>query len=168
MDFNVLFAYGHIYLAKEYGGQQEKEISEFARLLKEKNPLLFESGVLTASMIRKMISSGEITQVETAFRAFDIYFIVWAGLDEKEVVQKMLVLNAGQKAVSNTHQFELLFLHFFDEIRKSNKDVQLYREKYHEAGDIKNGRRKTGQFMFSSFIVGLQSFVEQTPLRIVN
>lgn len=153
-------------LAEKYAGEKDKEIVTFARQLKDMNPLLFESGVINTSLIRKMVADNEILNIANAFNSFDIYFIVWAGLTEKEVVQKMLVLNAGQKAVSTTHQFELLFLHFFDQIRKTNTDISLFREKDQLAGEIKNGRRKPGDFMFSSFIVGLQSFVEQKPLRV--
>ena len=156
------------FLSDKYSGEKEKEIITFAKQLKEINPLLFESGVINTSLIKKMVASGEILNIEKAFNTFDIYFIVWAGLSERQVVQKMLVLNAGQKAVSTTHQFELLFLHFFDEIRNNNKEIKLYREKDELAGEIKNGRREVGQFMFSSFIVGLQSFVEQKPLRVTT
>jgi hypothetical protein len=153
-------------LSEKYSGEKDKEIVSFARKLKDMNPLLFESGVINTSLIRKMVADNEILNIANAFESFDIYFIVWAGLTEKEVVQKMLVLNAGQKAVSTTHQFELLFLHFFDQIKKSNIEIKLFREKDNLASEIKNGRRKPGYFMFSSFIVGLQSFVEQKPLRV--
>ncbi len=153
-------------LAEEYSGEKDKEVITFAKKLKEMNSLLFESGVINTSLIKKMISDDEITRIKQAFISFDIYFIVWAGLTEKELVRKMLVLNAGQKAVSTTHQFELLFLHFFNDIKKHNREIELFREKDDKAVDIKNGRRATGQFMFSPFIVGLQSFVEQRPLRV--
>lgn len=153
-------------LAEKYSGEKDKDIVGFAKKLKEINPLLFDSGVINTSLIKKMVADNEILNISTAFNSFDIYFIIWAGMTEKEVVQKMLVLNAGQKAVSTTHQFELLFLHFFDQIRKNNKEIKLFREKDQLAGDIKTGRRQPGDFMFSSFIVGLQSFVEQKPLRV--
>nr|WP_068893113.1 hypothetical protein [Pedobacter panaciterrae] len=155
-------------LADNYKGQVDKEVIDFAKDLKKLNPLLFESGVITTSLIKDMINKGEILHVYNIFRSFDIYFIVWAGLTDKEVVRKMLVLNAGQKAVSPTHQFELLFLHFFDSIRSSGNEIELFREKDQEAPEIKNGRRQPGQFMFSSFIVGLQSFVEQKPLKVIT
>lgn len=153
-------------LADNYIGERDKEIGSFARRLKEINPLLFESGVITTSFIKKIIENNEITTIIETFKSFEIFFIVWAGLSEIEIVQKMLVLNAGQKAVSKTHQFELLFLHFFEKIKNRKTQVQLFREKDKNAGDIKNGRREIGQFMFSSFIVGLQSFIEQKPLKI--
>lgn len=153
-------------LSDKYSGQKDKDIIPFVRQLKEEKPVLFESGVITTSLIKKMIASGEILNVRQAFKSFGIYFIVWAGLDEKEVVQKMLVLNAGQKAVSKTHQFELLFLHFFNDIRTKHNKIELFREKDESAANIKNGKRHAGQFMFSSFIVGLQSFAEQKPLRV--
>lgn len=91
---------------------------------------------------------------------------MWAGLEEKEVIEKMLVLNAGQKAVSKTHQFELLFLHFYDELIGKQNQLKLHREKEEKASDVKKGIREIGEFMFSSVIVGLQSFVEMKPLRV--
>jgi hypothetical protein len=155
-------------LAESYNGEEDKQIISFAKELKTINPLLFESGVINTSLIKKMVSTGEINQIKESFSIFDIYFIIWAGLDEKEVVKKMLVLNAGQKAVSTTHQFELLFLHFFESIKASQNSIELFREKEPMSAEIRMGKRKTGQFMFSSFIVGLQSFVEQKPLRVTT
>lgn len=49
-----------------------------------------------------------------SYSEYDLIFVVWTGLTDKEVVEKMLVLNAGQRPVSSTHQFEILFLHYFD------------------------------------------------------
>jgi hypothetical protein len=153
-------------LSDRYNDEQDKAIIDFARKLKEENDLFFQSGVLSTTLIRTLIEKGEIKNIKNVFSQFDVFFIVWAGLEEKEVIEKMLVLNAGQKAVSKTHQFELLFLHFYDELIGKQNQLKLHREKEEKASDVKKGIREIGEFMFSSVIVGLQSFVEMKPLRV--
>lgn len=153
-------------LAERYNGEEDREIIEFAKKLKQENDLFFESGVLSTTLIRSLISKGEIKSIKNVFSDFDVFFIVWSGLEEKEVIEKMLVLNAGQKAVSKTHQFELLFLHFYDELIRKQHLVKLHREKEKSTSDVKKGIREVGEFMFSSVIVALQSFVEMKPLRV--
>ncbi len=168
-----LWAYNQI--AKEYKSKQVINYRDFAKQIKSDNPLFFDSGVISTRMLKAMIDSQEIENIQSVFSKFDIYFTIWTGLSEKEVIKKMLVLNAGQKSVSKTHQFELLFLHFYDDETKSVKrpnglpittPVQLFREKDPEANNIKKGARNIGDFMFSTIIVTLQSFVEEKPLRV--
>jgi len=136
----------------------------FARNLKDENQLFFDSGVLSTKLIKSLIETSEINEIQQVLSNFEINLTIWTGLTEKEIIHKMLVLNAGQKSVSKTHQFELLFLHFFDALQESG--IKLYREKDIEANDIKRGKREIGQFMFSSTIVALQSFVDGKPLRV--
>jgi hypothetical protein len=50
-------------------------------------------------------------------------------------------------------------------IGKQHK-IKLHREKEKVASEIKKGVREIGEFMFSSVIVALQSFVEMKPLRV--
>lgn len=153
-------------LAERYKGETDKEIIDFARKIKDENDLFFETGVVSTTLIRSLISKGEINEIRNVFEKYDVFFIVWSGLEEKEVIEKMLVLNAGQKAVSKTHQFELLFLHFYDDLIGKQHKIKLHREKEKVASDVKKGIREVGEFMFSSVIVALQSFVEMKPLRV--
>lgn len=138
----------------------------FAKELKESNPLFFDSGVMSTRLTKELIETNEIVNIPSLYESYDIYFTIWTGLTEKEVIQKMLLLNAGQKSVSKTHQFELLFLHFYETTKSLNENVILYREKDAKANDIKRGNRNAGEFMFSSIIVALQSLVEGKPLRV--
>jgi hypothetical protein len=138
----------------------------FARELKLSNPLFFDSGVISTTLLRELIESQDILNIPRLFNSYEIYFIIWSGLNEKETIQKMLLLNAGQKSVSKTHQFELLFLHFFEMINNKQSLIKLYREKDVHATDIKKGNREIGHFMFSSVIIALQSMVEKKPIRI--
>lgn len=140
--------------------------SDLAKKIKSENPLFFETGVISTTLIKELIGTGEINKISTVYSTFDVYFVIWQGLKEYEIIQKMLVLNAGQKAVSKTHQFELLFLHFYEDIIKTQSKIKLIKEREENSNNIKKGNRDVGQFMFSSIIVALQSFVEQKPLRI--
>lgn len=158
--------WSYLIVSKKYKSTKSRNYREFAIELKSENPLFFDSGVMSTRLIKMLIDSGEIHKIESVLSDYDVYFTIWTGLSEKEIIQKMLVLNAGQKSVSKTHQFELLFLHFFESISKSDIGIKLYREKDNIANDIKRGNRSNGEFMFSSTIVSLQSFVEGKPLRV--
>jgi hypothetical protein len=159
-----LWAYYRI--ASIYEKDTSLDFRNFAQKVKLDNPLFFETGVISTRLLKSMIEENEIENIKKVFLDFDIYFTIWTGLNEKEIIQKMLVLNAGQKSVSKTHQFELLFLHFFEYIQDSGVEIKLYREKDPKASNIKRGKREIGDFMFSSVIVSLQSFVEERPLRV--
>lgn len=158
--------WAHLIISKAYLITKNKNYRDFAKEIKQSNQLFFDSGVISTRLIKTLIESNEISEISNVLSNYDIYFTIWTGLTEKEIIQKMLVLNAGQKSVSKTHQFELLFLHFFDSINKSDINIKLSREKDTNANDIKRGKRNTGEFMFSSAIVALQSFVEGKPLRV--
>ena len=81
----------------------------------------------------------------------------------------MLVLNAGQKSVSSTHQFELLFLHFFEDNKLDyNNAVTLIREKDKRYRDVLQGKRDLGEYLMSSVVIALQSFINGKQLRIQN
>lgn len=146
--------------------ESKEDYRTFAKKLKESNPLFFDSGVMSTRLIKELIETKEIDKIPSIFESYDIYFTIWTGLTEKEIIQKMLLLNAGQKSVSKTHQFELLFLHFYETTKSLGEKVTLYREKDSKANDIKRGKRNVGEFMFSSIIVALQSLVEGKPLRV--
>ena len=146
--------------------ESKEDYRTFAKKLKESNPLFFDSGVMSTRLIKELIETKEIDKIPSIFESYDIYFTIWTGLTEKEIIQKMLLLNAGQKSVSKTHQFELLFLHFYETTKSLGEKVTLYREKDSKANDIKRGKRNVGEFMFTSIIVALQSLVEGKPLRV--
>ena len=97
---------------------------------------------------------------------FDVYqwFEIWTGLTAEQEVNKMLVLNAGHKAVKTKHQLELLFrslipivqsvdLESFDLVREKNMPSISYSK-----------NRVVGQFHFSHIITSLLSFSEGKPL----
>lgn len=140
--------------------------AEYSRHLKSRHPMFFESGVISTSKIRKLFANNDIGHIIEKYKKYDVYFIIWAGLSSDEIVNKMLFLNAGQKSVTKTHQYELLFLHYFNLLAKKGTKITLKREKDSDANKIKKGEREYGEFMFSSIIVALQSFLEKKPLRV--
>ena len=80
----------------------------------------------------------------------------------------MLILNAGQKQVSSTHQFELLFLHFFEDqkLHYDQQKIMLVREKDLRFRSVQRGERDKGEFLMSSVVIALQSFINGRQLRI--
>ena len=66
------------------------------------------------------ICAANIQSFIDGWENYNLIFYIWYGLDDKQVVRKMLELNAGQKPVTSTHQYELLYLHFFN-----NEKIQI-------------------------------------------
>lgn len=101
------------------------------------------------------------------YARYDMVFAIWEGLSDNEIVKKMLILNAGQRSVSSVHQYELLFLHFFDAKKLNlNDNIRLYREKDKAYFRIRRGIRNTGEYALASVIIALQSYIEGRPLRV--
>lgn len=126
------------------------------------------SGVISVSQIKALLNIDapiNVTTIQAIYKKFYIYLYVWSGLDDKEIIQKMLILNAGQRKVSIGHQYELMFL----QIIKDNtlpENVKLIREKEDKYSMVKMGRRNVGEFIFSSTIIGIQSLIAGKPVRL--
>jgi len=92
------------------------------------------------------------------------WFEIWLNLTPEDEVNKMLILNAGHKAVKTKHQLELLFRNILPLLEKVNlPKFKIIREK--EASSFKLIKdRKPGQFLFSNLITSLLSFSEAKPL----
>lgn len=158
--------WAHNILVKEYENKNITDPIIFAKEIKKQYPIFFDTGILTLTKVKKFYAEDEFKQIKTAFKDFDIYFVVWVNLSPKKVIHKMLVLNAGQRSVSKTHQYELLFLYLWEDLQKEQLGISLYREKDELANKIKTGDRGIGDYMFTSIIVGLRSFLEKKPLRV--
>lgn len=156
-------------IGEAYNPDYKDKIIDFIKSVKQVKDydLMFDSGVISSSVIKELIKANDIESIDEYYKDFDIYFIIWAGLDDYEVVRKMLVLNAGQKQVSKVHQFELLFLHIWDEL-KNNSKIKIIREKEPNAFAVKKGEKEIGEFMFSSVIVAMMSLIEKKPLRVAT
>lgn len=128
---------------------------------------LLDSKVINRSILRKLLTDENIN-IENLMNCYaqqDIVLNIWSGLNDEEIINKMLTLNAGQRSVSSTHQFELMFLHYFKKLEVP-KGVQIIRERDDEYFSVKKKERKCGQFLMSSIIIAIQSLIERKPVRI--
>ncbi len=158
--------WAHDVLIKEFDNRKIKEPTAFAKEIKREYPIFFDTGILSLTKVKNFYAYDEFEQIKNAFNNFDVYFIVWVNLPPKKVIHKMLVLNAGQRSVSKTHQFELLFLYLWEDLQKEKLGINLFREKDELANKVKSGNRNAGDYMFTSVIVGLRSYLEKKPLRV--
>lgn len=126
--------------------------------------------IINLNTLRKLLDfqdgTYQIEEVKTVFQSFELYFIIWEGLNSKEIIKKMLVLNAGQTPVSRTHQYELLFLHYLKDLNESK--LKIRREREDDSMKIKRGNREIGTFLFSSIIIALESLVSEKPMMAVD
>lgn len=159
-------------LIKESGAKDFKSLAESAKS-SEEGEVILQNRFITPKFLRKLfeVLNGKlyIERLLESYEHFDVYFNIWTGLDDQAIIRRMLVLNAGQKSVSSTHQFELLFLHFFEDNKLSyNNAVTLVREKDKRFRDVSQGKRELGEYLMSSVVIALQSFINGKQLRIQN
>lgn len=157
-------------LIKSNNVKDLKSLAEAAKSTPEGEAVL-QNRFITPRFIKSFFEEQDgkqyINKLIDSYSNFDVYFNIWTGLDDKAIIRRMLVLNAGQKSVSSTHQFELLFLHFFEDNKlKYNNEVTLVREKDIQYRDVQKGTRKIGQYLMSSIVIALQSFINGKQLRI--
>lgn len=102
-----------------------------------------------------------INKLKNIFSNFTQWFEVWTGLDKKEQINKMLVLNAGHKPMNIKHQLELLFLN----IIPNNYLTTFLRAKDVNSSFFYNKKEK-GQLHLSHFISALLSFDNSKPITV--
>lgn len=127
------------------------------------------SKIISPRQIRSLFNEESSINVWNLRQSFDncvIYLYLWRNLTEQQAVKKMLLLNAGQKRMPITHQYELMYLHVFRDFQYEIEGVQLYRSKDARANEVKRGNREVGEYVIPSIIIGLQSFIAGTPMRL--
>lgn len=159
-----------VYLQGIVEQNKKRDVKEIISIMKEDKTgnRILESGIMNRTIIRKLLdqeSEVELHRIIDAYNQFEIVLYVWTGLNDDEIIKKMLILNAGQRSVSSTHQFELMFLHYFNQLTIP-REVRIIREKDSGYFTVKNRDRKCGEFLMSSIIIALQSFLEKEPVRI--
>ncbi|TCD03202.1 hypothetical protein [Pedobacter psychroterrae] len=92
------------------------------------------------------------------------WFELWVGLEPPDEVNKMLILNAGHKAVKNQHQLELLFSNMLPLFKNMNHvGFEVIRER--DTSTIAYSKhRVAGQFHFSHLITSVLSFNAGKPI----
>lgn len=92
------------------------------------------------------------------------WFELWVGLEPHEEINKMLILNAGHKAVKNQHQLELLFSNMMPLFKKMNYGgFEVIRERQTSSMSYSKNRIQ-GQFHFSHLITSILSFNSGKPI----
>ena len=81
----------------------------------------------------------------------------WLEKDEKHLIYRLLVLNAGQKPMSSRHQVEILFSLIKDSLEIKIPGLKLFTEK-----DMKR-RTHPCEFHFDRIASGYQCFLNKTP-----
>lgn len=125
-------------------------------------------GVISVTQIKDILNTDNLINISIIpqiYKDFDIYMYIWSNLSEKETVNKMLILNAGQRKVSVNHQYELMFLQVLKDMHLPD-NISLIREKDPQYGSIRRGNREIGEYIFSSTIIGIQSLIEGRPIRL--
>lgn len=130
-------------------------------------PQFFENGIVDSKFFKSNFPEGKTNiDFQKKYTTYTLYFTIWSNLSEPELVKKMLVLNAGHKAVSTQHQFEILFLNLWKSLNNKLTEIRVVREKEQDFNSIKRGEREPGEYLFSSIITSLMSLVLAKPQRI--
>lgn len=161
--------WAHLKLYEQYStSKNQGKVKEFVAEFKETNfgGLCFELGIFKTSYIRKLIENNSISEIKDKFLNYSVYFYLWLNLSEIEVVNKMLLLNLGQKSVSAKHQFELLFLHFYRHFIDGKSEITIVREREIASKSLKGENREIGHFLFSSIIIAMLSLYETKAKRV--
>ncbi len=158
-------------LIKESKASDLKSLAEAAKKTPQ-GEIVLQNRFITPKLIKSLFNKENgkmyIESLIESYSQFEVYFYIWTGLNDSAIIRRMLILNAGQKSVSSTHQFELLFLHFFeDEKLGYNKNVSLVREKDPRYRNVQRGNRTCGEYLMSSIVIALQSFINGKQLRIM-
>lgn len=150
--------------AKDLFGPSWRSLHDVISEMRQRFPEATQ--VIPYAVLQKIFSAESnifLEKLEQAFKDFNLYLYIWGNLSEKEVVNKMLLLNAGQMRVSLQHQYELMFLRVFSDL---NIPITLVRTKDSDYMDVKRGIRQPGQFLFTTLVIGLRSFIECKPVRL--
>lgn len=124
------------------------------------------SMAVSPRQVRKLFkreSNINIWNLKEKYSCFDLYFYVWTDLTADQEIKQMIILNAGQKQMNPTHQFELMYIRLFEEFNFNDANINIYRSK---DGKFKN--RKIGEYYLSSVIIGTLSLINMKPVRLTR
>lgn len=106
----------------------------------------------------------ENVNIPELFEENIIWLEVWSNLSENQKIQKMLILNAGHKAVNIKHQIELLFWANFALFERELGTGRVVREK-DKTSITYSKTRRAGEFHFSHLV---SAFVSLKEGRAIN
>ena len=130
---------------------------------KEDRKKILDFGVSDIKQARfianQIVESVGINGVDKCFKNKVQWFELWFGLSQEDIVNKMLLLNAGHKTVSMRHQIELLYYNWFD-VFSEQTGINLVRDK--EAGSPVSfmNIREVKQYRFSDLVLATIAFID--------
>ncbi|MCQ2171304.1 MAG: hypothetical protein MJZ17_00905 [Bacteroidales bacterium] len=107
-----------------------------------------------------------VWNLQEKYKDYGLYLYIWVNLSDSEVVKKMLILNAGQKRMAISHQYELMYLKLFKKYQSNHPEVKLYRSKDLDFNRVKSGNRIIGEYNIPTIIIGMESLVKGEPVRL--
>ena len=99
-----------------------------------------------------------IDKVDSCLKTSIQWFELWVGLSKEDIVNKMLLLNAGHKSVSMRHQIELLYYGWF-EVFSNGTNILLVRDKDAPSPVSFVENRKMKQYRFSDLVLATIAFM---------
>lgn len=151
------------FLEEEFEDEpQENE----ARLARKYSSTLKKLGCAPSLFVKMLSSKRELNgdqRLRDLYGQNVIWIETWFGLTESQQIKKMLILNAGHKAVNIKHQIELLFIEYLDVLKAAMPQATIFREK-----DMSTTRyaknRKPGDFHFAHLISAFESLTSARPV----
>ena len=138
-------------------------------LTKEQRQEIIECGVpdfkQAKNIAKQIIETVGIEKVESCLQKKEQWFEIWYGLNTDEIVNKMLLLNAGHKSVTMRHQVELLYYDWF-EIFSGAAGINIIRDKDADSPVKFVAERKVKTYRFSDLVMATIAFVDGKYKRI--
>lgn len=129
-----------------------------------------DSLVISIPQIKSLFSRKSkinVWNLKNIYSDYYIYVYLWKGLSEEEIIKKMLILNAGQKRVSLSHQYELMYLRFFKSLENElDEHIRFVRFKSRDFKKVSKGDRIPGLYLQPTAIIALQSMISGKPIRL--
>ena len=129
-----------------------------------------DSQVISIPQIKLLFSRKSkinVWNLRDIYSNYYIYVYLWKGLSEDEIIKKMLILNAGQKRVSLSHQYELMYLRFFKSIESElDEHIRFVRFKSRDFKKVAKGDRTPGVYLQPTAIIALQSMISGKAVRL--
>lgn len=143
----------------------EKATSDYkvvTKILKEK--CFSYTIAVSPRQVRKLFDKQNninVWNLKEKYQKYDLYIYLWSGLTTEQEIRLMLILNAGQKRMLITHQYELMYMRLFNDYKSEDNKIHIVRAR---EGRIQD--RKVGEYYVSTIIIGIQSLIYAKPIRL--
>ncbi|MCO5152834.1 MULTISPECIES: hypothetical protein [unclassified Shinella] len=119
---------------------------------------------INSSLFQRIVKARREGSVLTElFENNSLWVEIWFNLNDSSQIQKMLVLNAGHKAVNIKHQVELLFIGYLPILQDALGGAKIIREKEQSSLSYSKNREH-GEFHFSHLISAFVSLNAGKPV----